>query len=349
MSYTGKDRVKAAFKRTFTDRVPCYPIVGLGGVAWFGVRPGDFLKSPETLASTILRYYETFSPDIVVLMTDLLMEAEAIGTEVEFPEDTGIQVKKYGLADKADLSRLKVPDVKRDGRFPCYLEGLQRVMEVVKDSPVSANCVGPWTIAANLRGLDTLILDTFDDPGWVHELMRFTLEVVKEVTGAVKDVGAGLGFSEAACSCSVISPDIYRTFVKPYHIALVNHFKERRAGLTLHICGRIEPIMEDLVEVGVAGLSIDAVSPLEKMVEIAQKKVVVIGNVDIRVLAKGTLEDVEKEVKRCIETAARHSGYILSTSCEVAPGTPIESVQHMMKVAKTYGQYRALGIDTPQA
>jgi len=206
--YTGRDHVKAAFKRTFTDRVPCYPIIGLGGGAWFGVKPRDFLKDPKVLAETIVHYHEQFEPDIAVLMTDLLMEAEAIGTEVEFPEDTGVQVRKYVLENKTNLSKLKVPDAKKDARFPYYLEGLRRVMEVVKDAPVSANCVGPWSIAGSLRGLDTLILDTFDDPDWVHELMKFTTSVVKQVTSAIKDAGAGLGFSEAACSCSVISPDV---------------------------------------------------------------------------------------------------------------------------------------------
>jgi len=346
--YTGKDHVKAAFRRTFTDRVPCYPIIGLGGIAWFGVKPRDFLKDPKVLAKTIIRYYEQFEPDIAVLMTDLLMEAEAIGTEVEFAEDIGVQVRKHVLEDKANLSKLKVPDARKDARFPYYLEGLQRVMEVVKDAPVSANCVGPWSIAGYLRGLETLILDSFDDPDWVHELMKFTTEVVKQVTSAIKDAGAGLGFSEAACSCSVISPEMYRTFIKPYHSNLVDYFKERKAGLTLHICGYIDPIMEDLIGVGLAGLSIDAPSSLEKMMEIAQKKVVVIGNVDVKILAWGTKEDVEKEVRRCIDTAAKCSAYILSTSCEVAPGTPMENVEHMMRVAKEYGQYRNLGIEVPQ-
>ena len=55
VEYTGKDHVKAAFRRTFTDGVPCYPIIGLGGVAWFGVKPRDFLKDPKTLAETIIR------------------------------------------------------------------------------------------------------------------------------------------------------------------------------------------------------------------------------------------------------------------------------------------------------
>jgi len=107
--------------------------------------------------------------------------------------------------------------------------------------------------------------------------------------------------------------------------------------------------MEDLVDVGLAGLSIDALSSLEKMMEIAQKKVVVIGNVDVKILAEGTKEDVEREVRRCIDTAAKYSAYILSTSCEVSPGTPLENVEYMMKVAKEYGQYRNLGIEVPQA
>lgn len=345
----GKDHVRAAFKRTFSDRVPSYPIIGLGGLQWFDVKATDFLQDPKVLADTMIKYYEAFNPDISVLMTDLLMEAEAIGSEVEFREDIGVSVTKFALEDKANLSKLKVPDTKNDARFPYYLEGLQRTMEVVKDSPVSANCCGPWTIASQLRRLDTLILDTFSDPEWVHELMKFCVEVVKQVTGSIKEGGAALGFSEASSSCSIISPKLYDTFIKPYHVELVNYFKERKTGLTMHICGNANPIMQELIDVGLAALSIDIGSDLEKTMELAQKKVVIIGNIDIKTLHSGSKAEIEKDVKRCIDTAAKYSAFVLATSCEVSPGTPRENIEHMMKVARDYGQYKNLGIEVPSS
>ncbi len=39
--FTGKNQVRAAFKRSFTDRVPFYPNIGLGGLSWHGVSAVD--------------------------------------------------------------------------------------------------------------------------------------------------------------------------------------------------------------------------------------------------------------------------------------------------------------------
>ena len=52
-------------------------------------------------------------------------------------------------------------------------------------------------------------------------------------------------------------------------------------------CGYIEPIMQDVVSTGVGMLSIDEPSSLRKLVEVSQKKVVVMGNVATSLFAWG--------------------------------------------------------------
>jgi len=46
------------------------------------------------------------------------------------------------------------------------------------------------------------------------------------------------------------------------------------------------------------------------------------------------------DVKRCIDTAARHSGFILSTSCEIPPKSDPEIVKWFMDAAHDYGRLR---------
>ena len=40
---------------------------------------------------------------------------------------------------------------------------------------------GPWNIAVHLRGTESLLMDTYDDPAFVHDLMKFSTEVVRTV------------------------------------------------------------------------------------------------------------------------------------------------------------------------
>ena len=169
--FSGRDHVRAAYKREFTDRVPSYPILGAYTAREFAYTIREYLTDAGKLAESQIRSFEIYRPDVVVVMADLNMEAEAAGTELVFPEEAICQVKKYVLEDKGALGRLNVPDPNKDGRLPYYLEACEKVGQAIEESPVGSVIVGPWAIAVTMRGAERLILDTVDNPQFVHELM----------------------------------------------------------------------------------------------------------------------------------------------------------------------------------
>jgi len=338
-SYTGRDHVRAAYKRQVTDRVPSYPILGAYNARELGYNFKEFLTDPDKLAQAQIKSFEIYKPDVVVVMADLNMEAEAAGNELIFPEDTICQIKKYVLEDKANLAKLNLPDPNKDGRLPYYLEACHKVSAAIKESPVGGVIVGPWAIAVTMRGAERLLMDTVDDPPFVHDLMRFATDPAKKFGELVSAAGVGLSYSEAPASCSLISPEIYQVFIKPYHTEMVDYFKERKTGITMHVCGYIDPIMKDIVETGCSGISIDAPSSLEKMVQEAEGKAVVIGNVATDLYVMGNNEKMEADIRRCVDIAADKSGFILASGCEVPPNAKKELVQHFCDYARHYGRY----------
>jgi uroporphyrinogen decarboxylase len=165
---------------------------------------------------------------------------------------------------------------------------------------------------------------------------------------AIAKTGIGLSFSEPTASISLISPDNYREFVAPYHKELVDHFRAKKVGVTTHICGTTYPIYEDLLRCGFTTVSFDLdqqadpalhVDQLERFMEVAKGRAVAIGNVDATRFEKTTRAAMEAEVRRCIESAARHSGFILSTSCEIPPKSDPEAVRWFMDAAHELGRY----------
>src|SRR5947207_13853046 len=95
-----------------------------------------------------------------------------------------------------------------------------------------------------LRNPETMLLDTFEDPKFIHDLMRITTDFCKNWGDAIVATGIGLSFSEPTASISLISPDNYREFIAPYHKELVDYFKAKKVGVTTHICGTTYPIYE---------------------------------------------------------------------------------------------------------
>jgi len=344
-TYTGKQRISAAFKQTFTgmekkiDRIPAYPFTGQCNAQLVGATIREILQDSRVFVKAQVAAYERYKPDILLMQRDLLMEVEALGNKLRFPEHSMCISEKLSLEDKGKLSSLKIPDPTKDGRLPEYLEAISEARKQVTDIPVSPIISGPWTIAIGLREATGLIMDAMKDPDYVHELMQFCTQVSITYGEALLSIKAAPNYSEAPASCSLISPKIYRTFIFPYHKKLVDHFKEKKAGVGLHICGYADPILEDMVNTGVTNISIDALTDLAKAVEVTRGRAVLIGNVDTNLFYSGTRENMKQAIKHCIDLAPKDSGYILASGCEVPGIAPPEQIDWFMELANELGSY----------
>jgi uroporphyrinogen decarboxylase len=341
--YTGKQRVSAAFKKTFTDkdpeldRVPAYIFTGACNAKLIGVSIRDLLKDHKVFLKAQIAAYERYKPDIMIMMWDLSMDIEAMGNELRYPEDSMSVVTQEFLEDKGKLSSLQVPDPKVDGRLPGYLEACADIKEIVTDAPVSGVIAGPWTIAMGLRGATDLIVDTKMDPEFVHELMQISTEATKSFTEALSEIGIGVGYSEAPASCNLISPAIYRDFILPYHKELVSYFKEKKVGVGLHICGNANPILDDMVSTGASNISVDSGTDLALAAEAARGKAVLIGNIPTDCFLADSRDVMKQAIEDCLAKALNDSGYILAPGCEVPTIAPAEKIDWFMDLANEVG------------
>ncbi len=350
--YTPRDRVVAAYKRTFTDRVPTYPIVASFAGTLDGLSIEEYCINPQKAIKAMLNYYDRYQPDVVLAYNDLAKEAEATGCGVKYSDYVVPSIATHVLQeDKGKLAKIEIPDPGKDGRLPGFLEQCEALVKANLPTAIGAVAVGPWTIAMLMRNPEVMLLDTFEDPAFIHELMRWTTEYCKRWGDAIIKTKIGLSFSEPTASISLISPDNYREFIAPYHRELVEYFKAKKTGVTVHICGTTYPIYEDLIAAGFSTISIDLdqqadpklhVDQLKRLVELGSKKVVTIGNVDATLFERATKAEIEAEVRRCVDTAAKYSAFILSTSCEIPPRSSPEVVGWFMEAAREYGRYERI-------
>jgi MtaA/CmuA family methyltransferase len=348
-SYTNRDRVVAAYKRSFADCVPVYPIVASFAGTLDGLSIEEYCTNPSKAIPAMMRYYERYEPDVVLAYNDLAKEAEAFGCRVKYSDYVVPSIDQHVLQeDKGALARLALPDPYRTARLPGFLEQCEALVKAKPPTAIGAVAVGPWTIAMLLRNPETMLLDTFEDPQFIHDCMRVTTDFCKVWGDAIVKTGIGLSFSEPTASISLISPDNYREFVAPYHTELCAYFKAKKVGVTTHICGTTYPIFEDVIQAGFTTFSFDLdqqgdpalyVDQLQRFVEVAKGRAVAIGNVDATKFEKTTRDAMYADVKRCVDTAARHSGFILSTSCEIPPRSDPEVVKWFMDAARSYGRY----------
>jgi len=348
-SFSNRDRVVAAYKRSFADRVPVYPIVASFAGTLDGLSIEEYCTDPARAITAMMNYFERYEPDVMLAYNDLAKEAEAFGCRVKYSDYVVPSIDQHVLhEDKALLAKLVMPDPYKTGRLPGFLEQCEALVKAKPPTAIGAVAVGPWTIAMLLRNPETMLLDTFEDPRFIHDVMGVATDFCKIWGDAIVKTGIGLSFSEPTASISLISPDNYREFVAPYHKQLVDYFKAKKVGVTAHICGTTYPIYEDLIDCGFSTISFDLdqqgdptlyVDQLTRFVEVAKGRAVAIGNVDATKFEKTSREAMYADVKRCVDAAARQSAFILSTSCEIPPKSDPEIVKWFMDAAHDYGRY----------
>ena len=342
--HTGRERVVCAHSRRYPDRVPT-DIMGVNiGHRVLGFTREQLATDPQKAAAGAIKSWELVHHDIVSVGAVSLPMAQAAGNECDFDEERGLYTKRRVLEEKSNLTGMRIPDPRRDNPLPFTLEVCERVGSALsKEAAVRGVVSLPWTVAIQMRGIEQLIYDTADDPDFVHAVMRFCTDYTKvlgdEVVEAIGEGCVGLFATDPSAGCSVISPSMYREFVRPYHQEVVNHFKEAKTRITFHICGNLDPIMEDVVSTGADGISIDEKSSLKKAFRTSQGRAVVVGNVPPLLFANGTKEDIEAAVRECMQTADGESAYILSSGCAIPPGTPLENIRYFMEAADKYGRY----------
>ncbi len=351
-TYTNRDRVVAAYRRSFADRVPVYPIVASFAGTLDGLSIEEYCTSPARAIKAMMNYYERFQPDVVLAYNDLAKEAEAFGCKVKYSDYVVPSIEGHVLGDdKGKLAHVRMPDPYSTARLPGFLEQCEALMKAAPPAATGAVAVGPWTIAMLMRNPEVMLLDTFEDPQFIHDLMRVTTDFCKIWGDAIIKTRIGLSFSEPTASISLVSPDNYREFIAPYHKALVDYFKAKKVGVTTHICGTTYPIFEDVINCGFSTFSFDLdqqsdpnlhVDQLARFMEVSRGRTVAIGNVDATTFEKTTKQAMEADVKRCVDTAAKYSGFILSTSCEIPPRSDPEVVRWFMDTAHEYGRYDRL-------
>src|SRR5438034_5842287 len=143
-----RDRVMAAYKGGYADRVPAYPIAGSFAGCLDGLSIEEYCTNPKKAVKAMLNYYDRFQPDIMIAFNDLAKEAEAIGCRVKYSDYVVPSIDRHVLQDdKGLLARLEVPDPLKQARLPAFLEQCEAPSAPKLPAAPGAVLGGPWTIA----------------------------------------------------------------------------------------------------------------------------------------------------------------------------------------------------------
>ena len=335
---TGRDRVFAMIEGRETDRLPLMPITMMFAANVANVKYGDYAAHHEVLADAQIKTAEAFGFDHVSAISDPAREAADCGAVIQFFEDQppAVDESRALLQDPEDLVKLVVPEPLGGGRMHDRVKGVALLKERVGDERIVEGWVeGPIAEAADLRGINHIMMDFFERPDFVRGLFDFVLEMELAFAQAQKDAGADImGVGDAAAS--LVGPQVYEEFVWPAEKRLVDGLHAMGLKVRLHICGDTRPILEGMGRLGCDIVDLDYMVPVAEGRAAMGPDQILLGNLDpVRCLRDGTPESVRAAIAQCHREAGPR--FIAGAGCEVTRDTPHENLQAMCEYARDAG------------
>jgi MtaA/CmuA family methyltransferase len=334
----GRERILAMLEGRPVDHLPLMPITMMFAADHAGIRYQPYATNHRALVEAQIRTAEDFEFDYVSVISDPAREATDCGAKIRyFPDQPpAIDETHARLADKTSLASLAIPDPMGGERMTDRIEAVALFKQRVgNDKLIEGWIEGPCAEAADLRGINTLMTDFYDDPKFVRDLFDFVLEMELRFARAQMEAGAVLiGVGDAAAS--LVGPAIYEEFVWPYEKRMVDGLHAMGARVRLHICGNTRRILAGIGRLGCEIVDIDYMVPLAQAREQMGPGQTLLGNIDpVRALHDGTPESVTEAIAECHRQAGPR--YIVGAGCEVPRDTPPENVRALAQYAQSCG------------
>lgn len=238
-------------------------------------------------------------------------------------------------ADDFDYSSL-VESCKRNEKYALYVGG------------AGTACV--MNTAGFFRGMEQMLVDlAIDEPAGLLLIDRFMelqyrrLERILDKVGKLVDfvwMGEDLGTQIGP----LISTELFRRHIRPYHERFINMAKTYNLPVMLHTCGSSSWAYEDYIEMGLK--AVDTLQPEAKDMSPQYLKQHFGGRLMFHgaisttgALSFGTVQDVIKDVKQTLEIMMPGGGYCLAPTHSFQDNTPVENVVAMYETAHKIGRY----------
>lgn len=199
----------------------------------------------------------------------------------------------------------------------------------------------PWAI----RGMQNLLMDYLLEPAQVLRLHDALCDLyLRYLQRAVRDLkpdGFWTSDDLGHQTQLFMSPDTFRTLIKPYYRRIGDMLRANDLHWWLHSCGNNTAILDDLIETGV-----DVFHPVQKgtmdyasvAAQYGDRMTFLVGFDVQHILPEGTPEQVREEVRLIIDTFDRpEGGMCLAAGNGILPGIPLENIEAFLDEALHYG------------
>jgi uroporphyrinogen decarboxylase len=262
----------------------------------------------------------------------VFLQPERVAGSTREGERTYLQGSSHMIADRRDFEQYPWPDPAAAEYGILEQESILpgRMKVIVGYTGILENVMwllGYEGISYMLYEDEDLVADMFDAVGSrIVDYMRRCASY--ESVGALQ-MGEDMGFKTQ----TLLSPEVYRKHLFPWHRRLVEAVHSEGKPIILHSCGNLAAVMEDVIDCGWDAKHSfeDGITPVWEAKERWGDRIALLGGFDVHRIATSSPEEVREHTRFLISRCAPGGGWALGTGNSVASYIPLANFFAMLE------------------
>jgi len=245
------------------------------------------------------------------------------------------------IASRKDFEEYPWPDMKKVDYSPledaeqCIPTGMKGIVGSCGILENTMWLLGYEGISLLLYDDDELVKDVFDAVG-ARIVEYLGACAAYDAVGAVQ-LGEDMGYKTQ----TMLSPEVFRKYLFPWHRRLVEAVHAHGKPIILHSCGNLSTIMEDIIDCGWEARHSfeDQIESVWEAKERWGDRIALLGGFDMDKISRMTEQQVREHTRFLISQCAPGGGWALGTGNSVADFVPVDNFLAMIEEGFLRGRY----------
>ncbi len=276
---------------------------------------------------------------------------DVFGVVWDRSQDKDIGIVEHTVLPEPTLAGYRFPNPADDRFFTDIPDKLGKHGDCFRVFPIGFSLYErAWT----MRGMQDLMMDFLDHPGFVHELLHAITDyniaqIQKALAFEIDAVHFGDDWGQQ--SGLQMGPDLWHEFIYPELKRMYGVVRNAGRYVSIHSCGDVDELFDDLIGIGVNCFNPfqPEVMDVKTLIPRYRGRLAFHGGLSTqKTLPYGAVEDVRRESRTLIRLG-QDGGYIFAPAHAVEGDVPLENMLAFIEEAMSQSEFVKLGIAQPVA